>query len=246
MTGAAAAETTGVQWVVRNDFSLPPVDARLIGPAEKIPTPLDDRGLIDVDQLIIDALTLVDPTFPWPAGRDELSIHHFYNPANWYPYLQDMRLGANPAVFRNLPIHKGLMPRMFENWLHRVTIPPPVPNEEVRRHRIESWSVAQDLFMMAKKTARWKTLQDRRRERIAAHPEILKEDFDGEDVIGEAVMHERLERNFRGYDYQLQRHSRIPQEFHLLNPEGDPAKVATDLGRIVKPSRLYLVHRIAA
>lgn len=227
--------------------SLPPNDARLIDPSyyphERIITPVDDRGLIDIPQLIQDVKATIDPSYVWPP---DLSVHHFYWPAVWYPVDKSALASTNPSVFRNLPIHKGLVLRTFENWLHKVTIPPEMPKPEVMQYRVEAWTVASDLFKMARKTIQWEKRARRRRELLLANPSILPDDFEGVDIIGEEIMHEVLERNFRGFEYQLLRQERIPEAFRIMDISGSPERIAQNLGRVVARPSLHLVHSIAS
>lgn len=233
--------------IIPDQESLPPPDARLINPDRfpdrRIPTPTDERGLVDIPQLITDVKETVDPNYVWPNG---LSVHHFYWPAAWYPYDRVITSTENPALFRNLPIHKGLVLRTFENWLHKITLPPEMPEKEIMVYRVDAWLVARDLFRMARTTVQWEKRARRRRELIIANPAIIKEGFNGIDVIGEEIMHEVLEKNFRGFEHQLQKQEKIPEEFRLLDITGTPRQVATDLGKIMTRSSLQLVQSIAA
>lgn len=232
--------------IIHENESLPPPDARLFNPRvfvdDRIPTPTDSRGLVDIPQLIADVKETIDPSYQWTG---ELDVHHFYWYASLYPYLKGDS-NRNPAFFRNIPVHKGLVPRSFHEWLHIVTEPPPVPEPEVMSYRIEAWMVARDLFKMARKTVQWEKKQRRRRELVAANPDILSEGFNGEDIIGEEIMHEVLEKNFRGFERQLERQERIPEVYRILDITGTPKKVATNLGKLVARPSLNLISVIAA
>lgn len=228
--------------IERTDYSLPPPDARLINPyTDKFDTPLDERGLVDIATLISAVKATVDSDYEWSSG---VSVHHFYWPGSNYPY-DSSSATYNKSTFRNLPIHKGLVLREFENWLHLTTLPPPMPDEEIRRHRVESWIVARDLFKMARKTVRWERQTRRRRELIAKNPHIVAEGFNGEDVIGEEIMQEILDKNFRGFERQLHRNERIPAEFRLVRLDTTPDKIARRLGQVVMPRTLLLAKMIA-
>lgn len=227
--------------------SLPPPDARLINPDRfpdhRIPTPVDDRGLIIVDQLITDVKETIDSLYEWPEG---VSVHHFYWPAAWYSYDRSLSSNQNPATFRNLPVHKGLVLRTFENWLHKVTIPPEIPEPEIMAYRVDAWLVARDLFKMARKTVQWEKRARRRRMLIAKNPNIINEGFNGIDVIGEEIMAEVLDKNFRGFEHQLQKQERIPEEFRLFDITGSPQQIATNLGKVMTRTSLHLVQTIGA
>lgn len=227
--------------------TLPPFDARLLNPDkfpdDRIPTPVDHRGLIQIDRLIQDVKNTIDPNYRWPIG---LSVHHFYWPAAWYPYDKNVPGSDNPATFRNLPMHKGLVIRTFENWLHKVTLPPPIPEPEVMEYQVEAWMVARDLFRMARKTVIWEKRAERRRKLIARNPGIIREGFNGVDIIGEEIMHEVLDKNFRGFEKQLLKQEQIPEEFRIIDIGGTPRAVATDLGKLMTKTSLHLVQSIAS
>ncbi len=228
--------------------TLPPPDARLINPYssnfEPIKTPVDDRGIIDIDRLIDDVKATVDPSYDWPL---EANVHHFYWPeANYIDTIRPKDPLDSLRVFRELSIHRGYVPRVFENWLHLVTAPPEIPDREVRHYRVEAWLVARDLFRMARKTIACEKNIDKRYRQIKRNPHILKPEFGGVDVIGEEILLEAWDKNFRGYEQQRARHNHIPPEFHLIDLDSSPAEVAKELGRMVVPRSLRLVNRWAA
>lgn len=224
--------------------SLPPRDSLLIDPrTEKLLTPVDDRGLVIIPQLITDVKSVVDPDYQWP---EELSVHHFYWHEAWYPYTKESPTAENPAIFRNLPIHKGLVIRAFENLLHIATIPPKPPEPEVQKYRVEAYLVVRDLFKMARRTIQWEKRARRRRELVAANPDIIPAGFNGEDIIGEEIMHEVLEKNFRGFERQLIRQEAIPEKHRIIQLDGTPHKMARDLGKLVARPSLHLVRSISA
>jgi len=242
MTSASVAEVvTGLPMQHDHEF-LPPPEVRLLDPFKdgKIPTHTDDRGLVDVARVIEDVRATIDPSYEWPPG---LSVHHFYWPESVYP-ARPVGTTYNLSTFRNLPIHKGLVLRSFENWLHLVTEPPPLPEPEVIDYRVEAWSVARDLFRTARTTVQWERRARRRRELIAANPGVVPADFDGADIIGEEIMHEVLEKYFRGFQRHAERHQAIPQEHQIVDLSKSPREVAAALGKLVGPPSLRLVRAI--
>ncbi len=231
---------------MHNQETLPPPDARLVNPNaadfEPIPTPVDERGIIKINTLVDQVKATVDPNYAWPKHT---SVHHFYWPEAWYKMPYDAPTD-NPVVFRNLPINKGLVPRVFENWLHQVTAPPVLPEREVRVYTVEAWLVARDLFRMARKTVQWQRLAERRRQLIAQNPDIVMHGFNGSDEIGEEIMHEIFDKNFRGVSWHLERNAQLPEAFRLLPSSEEPATIAQALGKIVVPRSLKLINRVAA
>lgn len=226
--------------------TLPPPDARLHNPATDglIPTPTHtDTGLIDITSLIETVKSTVDPSYQWPRG---LSMHHFYWPGANYASTAEPESRFAPATFRNIPVHRGLVLRTFENWLHTITEPPEIPSPEVRDYRVMAWHVARDLFKTARKTVQWERMAQRRRTLIAENPQIIPAGFNGVDVIGEEIMQEVLERHFRVFELQLTRQDDIPEALRIVDLSGSPKEIAASLGKVVAKPSLRLVRSTAA
>ncbi len=190
--------------------AFPPPDAQLINPArEKLITPVDDRGLVLVDQLIEEVKATIDPSFTWQTGKKDVNIHHYYWEKNRYPRIVEPNT-LNPNEFYNLPIHKGWVPIVFHNWLHKITEPPAVPSEEVMFFRTEGWNVASSLFRSVQRT-----IQIERRARRA---QLLSHDgslVDEEDEVALDAMQEELDNHFLNVDHCLAQSESIPPEFRL-------------------------------
>lgn len=92
---------------VREAPTLPPVEFRLTHDNEKIPTPLDQRGLVDAKQLILDVNATIDPAFTWPAEFND--NHHLQWPKAYYGPVHSE--SAELQAFRNLPISRIMLPR---------------------------------------------------------------------------------------------------------------------------------------
>lgn len=224
--------------------TLPPPDARLHDPRRDgyIPTPVNDLGLVDIPRLINTVKETVDPGYEWPTG---LSVHHFYWPMHLYPHTTGDD-HCSPATFRQIPVHKGLVLRTFENWLHAITEPPAMPDQEVMDYRVEAWLVARDLFRTARTTIQWERRAKRRRELIATNPDIIPAGFNGADIIGEEIMHEVLEKHFRAFEKHLDRQNRIPEELRIVDISGSPDEIARSLGKVVAKPSLRLVRSTGA
>lgn len=205
---------------------------------ERIPTPTDERGLIDIPALLEAVKATIDPEYQWPTDPSD---HHFYWPEAAYPH--DHEGLVNPAWFRNLPIHKGRIPRVFENWLHEVTLPAPVPSTEVMHYRVESWRVAVHLFRSASKVVEWEQLAARRAEYADRNAESIGYDKEGNN-IGEQVMAGIIGRYFKGLDMHLERLGQVPPEFRLVEPNVSPQEIATRLGSLVLPRAMPLTNVI--
>lgn len=220
---------------------LPPEDAWLINPyKDKFPTPVDDRGLVDIGVLIQAVKDTVDPNYKWPS---HLSVHHFYWEEAFY---RSVFAGEWARKFRELSIHKGIVPRVFENWLHIVTLPPDVPDPEVMRQRVLSWAVAEDLFGSVCRAVAWEKRARKRAEDVQNNLINLPEAFNGEDLLGKEILQEILRRHFRGVEMHLARLNEVPEEFRLVDPTDDTEVLAQQLGRLVGPRALHLVRAVAA
>jgi hypothetical protein len=225
------------------DPGLPPREFWLLDPEkEKIVTPVDDRGLVVVPALIAAVRRTMHPRYKWGAPFD---IHHFQWPDAWYLYREGYGR-VNPHLFRELSIHKGLVPRTFHNWLHRITIPPSVPSEEVMHYRVEAWSVARDLFGEVQGVVQWERRMRRRATRLQQESGVLPPAFNGADIIGQAVMADVLAGNFRGIERHMARLDTIPQEHRLFEPSNSPVQLAAMLGRLVVPEAMPFTQSFAA
>lgn len=221
---------------------LPPPEVWLINPfREQLITPVDDRGLIIVDQLIADVKATIDPAYTWPGGTE---IHHLYYLSSRYPDDKSVSPEDNPSVFRNLAVHKAVMPRIFEAWLHEIMIPAAVPTLEVRRNRVLSWWTARNLFKAAQEMLTWEERVRIRRLDVAVNPERVEE-FEGVDIYGELYMRQIMEDNFDRLFSHLIKNEEIPPEFRLIKAE-DPEAIVTELGRFASNKSLNLTQLIKA
>lgn len=209
----------------------PPRDAWLIAPCnrlEKLPTPIDERGLVLIPDLIAAVDELVDPSFTWPLTNPPPDIHHAYWEAAWYPKVSRASI-INPRYFRELPVHKVRVPRMFHNWLHLVTIPPKRPSIEVMAYRVEAFRVARQLFELASNALALENNFDR----WAAQNGLTSRNCDDlfEDNFSQAAAgilgHLAVERAMAG---------EVPAEFRLVEPPMPGAalsEVAQTCGHVV-------------
>lgn len=224
---------------------LPPPDAWLVNPrTDKLDTPVDERGLVDVDKLITAVKATIDPSYEWRLARPD--VHHFYWKQGDYPFIH-LPSGVNPRDFRNLPIHKGLLPREFHNWIHLVTLPPAVPDEEVMLYHTEAYNAAKNLFQLARTTVHLERVAERGAARVGEASTSLIPEPSSLDAIGEAIMQETFERNFYRYEKEYERATRIPEKFHLakIEPFADRHAVATRLGRFVTFKEINLIGMVA-
>jgi len=222
---------------IAGEPGLPPEEAWLVDPAEtKLITPVDSRGLVIPEELIETVKSTIAADYEWPR---HLSVHHLYYEGNLYK-------GITCNSFRELPIHKALLPRVFENWLHKVMIPPEVPKEEVMLQRIESWHVAKSLFRSVRTMTMWERRARRRESSISIYKDILPPEYDQEDSIGQEYFDNILETHFRGIERNLERLRLVPAEMRLIDPNASDEDLRRGLGKLVVPRALYMVGRVVA
>lgn len=174
---------------------------------ERHPTPVDERGLVDIKQLITLVKSTVDPAFTWKPS-EEPNKHHLYWSSNYYS--DETEAPVNPREFRNLAVNKVLIPQIFHNWLHRVTEEPSAPSEEVMHYRIEAQRVALELFKSARKSKR----------------------LTRRTTLGDADLEEHLARNFEEFSANLERAYAVPEEFRLINLADYKLDTARDIQAI--------------
>lgn len=171
--------------------NLPPDEARLFNPShnELIDTPIDYRGIVDLDELIKIVKATVVPEYDWTSRMND--VHHL----QWHAALY--KNNKNPGLaleFRNLINRRAYLPRVFHNWIHRITIPSPVPDEDVMRYCVDAQRVAMNLHSTAAnalRLARSKTL-------------------------GEHALRLRLDQAFEYYNLYVDNARLVPEEFRLV------------------------------
>jgi hypothetical protein len=222
--------------------SLPPLEYWLIDPDEKLDTPVDSLGIVDPQATVALVRSCVDPRYRWSP---RLGVHHFVWPESAFPHVR-VPGRPNPHAFQDLPPHKGLMFREFEDFLHEITTPAPLPEEEVMHYRIEAWKVASALFNKARDVVRWERRKRRRQRYVASNPNLLEEGFRELDPIGEEIMQEILEKDLRGVQIHLEQNSQLPPEFRFFDSEAPLVEIAGTIGRIAVPRSQKLYKALAA
>jgi hypothetical protein len=230
---------------------LPPRDVWLFDPyaaANKLETPVDERGLIDPHTLIRAIKSTVEPSYSWPT--DQLSVHHLYFHRDWYGYPS---AGPYARSFRELSVHKVLVPKIFENWVHLITNPADIPSQEVMQSRIESWSISRHLFKSVRSVVNWERRGVARERSIAEGVIELPAEFNGEDEIGKAYLEDVINHHFKGLQIHMNRLEQVPPEFRFIEPNHDVTReqikrqeFARQLGKMVGPKALPMVAAVAA
>lgn len=111
-----------------------------------IETPLTDDGVVDFDTLITETRGLVDEDYRWQAPFfDE---HHLQWEA--HKYSPEAHNGDTlPHRFRDLPTRKLWVPRQFHNFIHTVTIEPPVPDRSIMREHVDTFRRHRYIYLLA-------------------------------------------------------------------------------------------------
>lgn len=168
-------------------MGLPPLDARLWNKDkdEKLPTPLDSNGIVDLDALVALGKEAVVKGFDWTSPFND--IHHLQWPGVRYASETEM-------TFRELTRRKAYIPRVFHNWLHHITLPAPLPTEEVMQHAIRAERTARAIASTAQLAVRLTRMTG----------------------IPEHKLLSRLEQEFDNYTLYVENAREVPSEFQLL------------------------------
>lgn len=191
-------------------LQIPPLEMQrfIPGRSERIPTPVNEVGLIDEKKLVVAVQSTVDPEFHW-SPSDTPDSHHLYWEHRRYPNLPDE--SVNPRIFCNLPTSQIRVPRIFHNWLHIVTEMPPIPGEEAMAYQIAVCSIIKSLVAAAretKKTERRPYVSEKKANRIIEyHFEQFQEYYEKAREIPE---------EFRPFDFHLYSPSSI-EDMHAIS-----------------------------
>lgn len=126
-------------------------DLKRIADDHQLSSPVDDQGVVDIYTTVEQALALVDPEYVWPREEPKPDIHHFvwerskYHPDMWGE-------SKIPRDYRDIPFLKGYLPRQLHHFIHAAMVPPPVPDFEVMREKVNAYKSAQLLFQAARRT----------------------------------------------------------------------------------------------
>jgi hypothetical protein len=143
-------------------------------------TPVDDRGIVEVDRLLLTVKGRMSPDELFLPGEGT-DVHHFYYP--------EARYKTNLEVeFRELPPNKGRLPRGFHQQLHELTSPPLMPDEEIMKRFCESWAIAESLLQAARQIKR----QEKKTNKIVGYAL----DRMDENTIAEDVAEDVFDRHF--------------------------------------------------
>lgn len=224
---------------------LPSPDFWLVKPNKPIDTPINSLGLVDIEATIIAVKQTIDPSFDWIKYGGSDSTHHFYHPASDYSYSETWGKGRhvfNEGSFRELPIHKGELPRVFENWLHIITLAPPKPSKEVMENRLEGYRVAKSFFRSVRQAIQLQRRSDRYFKDIAEATDKHNSTDDGE--FAKDYVARIIEKHLKSVEMHKKELENIPPEFRLIEPDDNPHKLAKNLGRFITRRSMKLGRKV--
>lgn len=130
----------------RVDPDLPERFSRLYIPeVDRFETPLDDRGIADINAVFELAVRTYPDELP-EFGENEKNHHHLYWTEDWWKSFaqsQEEQDDHNTIMeFRNSAPQLMYVPIPIHRWIEVSQIPPPPPSLEVMRQRNNAWSSA--------------------------------------------------------------------------------------------------------
>lgn len=196
---------------------LPPPDYWLFDPkSERIPVPVDSRGLVDAVQAARFLRSIIAPEYQWRFRSDR---HHEYHEAEDYRY-QDEK------SFRNLPINIIRLPQDAHALWHYVFDKPQKPDQELMYYMGLAFRVTVGTFQDASEIIR-----------LERHKKRL---IKGEFLPRKGEIRTIESRN-RGIDFHKRRLERRLEIYETLPPEhvlaeirtgATPRNIAAELGSL--------------
>ncbi len=197
-------------------------------PAEKIETPLNHLGLVDAQATVEALRSSVDHN--WVEYSD---THHLYWPANRYPKKQIER------QFRELPIHKIMLPRDFHDYLHITTEPPPIPDKELMYYQVLSYEAVKSMFDAARLVIQKQREKDRLLGRLPT----------GNVHGGISSRQKAISTNKKQFEQALEVFDSVPPEGRIVSIDTNEnlGKIAQSLAVVaLKPKQSYAPVLLAA
>ena len=151
------------------------------------------------DALIRNVIELAPAGYKWRGPR---TMHHLYWASENYkqPNLFNDRMDVMRR-FRELPVHKVMLPSEFHNFLHEVTTQVETPSSDVMRRRIAGWVLSAPLLRIISSLEDSIDLWHGRKEDVEANPDRLPERYNGIDIACKEWYSDTLSRHFRGLEH---------------------------------------------
>lgn len=120
---------------------------------EKIDIPLDEYGVPVPVELIHEVAAMVDSEYVWPKYTN---VHHLSWPRRSYHEHES----DTAALYRESSSLMMNIPIQFHNFIHAVTLPPPMPSVEVMSQRVLEQRSVDILFELGRRTIRYARWQE--------------------------------------------------------------------------------------
>lgn len=189
----------------------------------KIETPLNEWGLVDIDELVRRVNATMMPGYRWGGPNDR---HHLGWAHARYVEADELLGDDTATTFRDLPINLIWVPREFHNWTHAVTKEPQMPSRDIMREYIDEWAMVSSFFNSVKDAMATKRLYDRvRRSREGTEWEFTD--------AQEQLLSEDLLRRFGGVAMHVSALSEMKFERWPFSPDMRVVTAAGQIGDIV-------------
>jgi len=212
------------------------IETKRISSEYQLAAPVDERGIVDIYATVDAALDLVDPEYIWPRDNPHPDIHHFvWERAKYHPRHWD---GNHiPRSYREIPFHKGYLPRQFHDFLHTVMKSPTIPSLEVMERRVVSYDVAKDLFLAARQAI----LFSRHPEHLSGVRLLPSGELDLEEDVLQTI-YQNMQDNFSRCQASIQQDNEFisPTEAGVVPLE----TIARALGKIAAHNGVNLFPKI--
>lgn len=116
---------------------------------DKFETPLDDRGIVDIDALCELGLWTYPGSFTDFQDGFWDKHHVYFTEEYWKQFAASQETARDAATvmnFRNSTPQIAYIPRALHEHIEKATIPAPAPSLEGMRRRNASWEIATILF----------------------------------------------------------------------------------------------------
>lgn len=106
---------------------------------DRLPTPVDEHGIPRRVELMRQVLSTIEAAHIWTGEYD---LHHMAWPATSYKSIIDEDDYRTGSYYRGASSLKVIMPRQMHNYVHAITEPPELPDEDIMRaYALEHYDV---------------------------------------------------------------------------------------------------------
>ena len=186
----------------------------------KIEVKLNSKGLVDDKALIADVQSTIHPDFIW-AGRADR--HHLYWPRADYVTMQQTS-ESKAYAFRMVGTNVIRVQRVFHNWIHAITLPPPMPEPEVMQYSLETWEIMGNFYKAVRQTVNHQRKFAREEQRRIS----------GYSEQGKELVRTSLSRELSGVIMHLEALENVPEEYWPFRRDAKVRFAAGRVGQVIK------------